>query len=212
MMLGYIADRKLREFFASDTRISLIRKDDDHDRKKKGDLVVTYEREEFKIEVKSLQTNSIEVFDDRGREDITAERWIKRVIKLEKRYLENPDFAGFLKDRRSEGRYRGVVQCDASDRRSVKLRGGKKIDTTCLLVGEFDLLAAGLFAFREQWDFGFALNRDLPTSNYRKYSKAVQKQLLRSLVPVTWPLAPPFVADPFKLLETLYQERRRSKS
>ena len=64
MILGYLAEAKLREVLVGHGRASSFRKDDDHDRKKKGDLVVTYQGFEFKIEVKSLQTNTVEMLDE----------------------------------------------------------------------------------------------------------------------------------------------------
>lgn len=173
MMIGYLSEYKLRKIFQDNPRITFLRKDDDHDRKSKGDLIITYRGHEFKIEVKSLQTNMIQNLGN--------------------------------------GRFQGFVQCDASDRRRIKLPSGKTIETTCLLVGEFDILAVGLFGFQSRWDFGFALNRDLPRSAYRKYSPKVRQQLLKSLVPVSWPLEAPFVADPTLLFDRLIQERGRSK-
>ena len=147
MMLGYIAEAKLRELFVGDDRITAHRKDDDHDRNRKGDLVVTYKGAEFKFEAKALQTNSIRVFDDRQTEQPTAEMWLRKIVKLEKRYLENPTFTEFWEVRRLDAKYSGAVQCDASDKRSVPLPGGRTVQTTCLLVGEFDILAAAAFGF-----------------------------------------------------------------
>ena len=63
IILGYLAEAKLREILAVHGRATAFRKDDDHDRKKKGDLVLTYQGFEFKVEVKSLQTNSVEILD-----------------------------------------------------------------------------------------------------------------------------------------------------
>jgi len=171
MLIGYIAERKLRDFFEADGRASNLHKDDDHDRKKKGDLVITYKGLEFRIEVKSLQTNSIKTSDD-GKT------------------------------------YTGKVQCDASDKRTITLPNGQSISTTCLQINEFDILAAGLFAFEEQWIFGFALNRDLPRSPYKKYPEEVRNMLLKTLIPVTWPLSDPFISDPFPLLDQLVKERQ----
>ncbi len=101
----------------------------------------------------------------------------------------------------------GRAQVDASDRRPVKLNNGRTLETTLLLFGGFDILAVNCHAFRERWDFVFALNRDLPASTYKKYTKAQRIQLISSLVPVTWPPEPPFVSDPFPLIERLYLER-----
>lgn len=107
------------------------------------------------------------------------------------------------------GRFSGKVQCDASDRRTIKLPNGSTITTTCLCVGEFDLLAANLFSFEKKWRFIFALNRDLPRSTYRKYRPKQRQYLLASLVPVTWPPEPPFYDEPFRLMDRLVEERVR---
>ena len=168
IMLGYVAEHKMRQVFLNDPRIIAARKDDDHDRKKKGDLVVSYRGLEFLIELKSLQTNSI-----------------RKVGDL----------------------LTGKAQCDASDRRPVTFPNGKRLETTCLRVGEFDLLAVNLFAFEDRWVFSYALNRDLPRSTFANYTKYQRSHLLASLVPVTWPPQPPFYADPFKLLDSLVSER-----
>jgi len=164
LMLGYIAEYKLRKTCFSDPVFEGIHKADDHDRSRKGDLTVTYKGREFRIECKSLQTNSIK--------------------------------------KTGEG-YEGTYQCDASDRRMVKLRGGKKIETTCLLVGDFDIIAVSLFSFEETWRFAFALNEDLPRSTFRKYPPSIRRQLLATLMPISWPLKPPYIESPVPLLERL---------
>jgi len=42
MLVGYLAERKLWDLFVKDNRVDQLRKDDDHDRTKKGDLVFFY--------------------------------------------------------------------------------------------------------------------------------------------------------------------------
>ena len=59
MLFGYVAEVKLRQQIGGNDQVTNMVKDDDHDRKKKGDLRVTYRGREFITEVKSLQTNSI---------------------------------------------------------------------------------------------------------------------------------------------------------
>jgi len=54
--------------------------------------------------------------------------------------------------------------------------------------------------------FCFALNRDLPGSTYRKYPPEAQKQLLATLMPVSWPLQSPYTQSPIPLLERLLSE------
>lgn len=78
---GYISEYKLRKFFASDKRISNIRKYDDHDRSRKSDIVFTYKGEDISVEVKSLQTNSIRkegnVFSGKTQVDASDKRPVK---------------------------------------------------------------------------------------------------------------------------------------
>ncbi|MCY3934754.1 MAG: restriction endonuclease [Chloroflexi bacterium] len=99
--------------------------------------------------------------------------------------------------------YTGRVQVDASDRRSVTFPNGSSIDTTCLLIGGFDILAVNLFQFRKEWDFGFIRNSDLPRTKYRKYTNYQRKHLLATTIQVTWPLSPPFVESPFDLMDSI---------
>lgn len=57
ILLGYIAEKKFHDNFLNHPDITDKRKDDDHDRKKKGDRRIVYKGRTFLIEVKSLQTN-----------------------------------------------------------------------------------------------------------------------------------------------------------
>ncbi len=59
MILGYVAEFKAQELFASIPEIKDLGKDDDHDRKKKGDRRILYKGRTLKVEVKSLQTNTV---------------------------------------------------------------------------------------------------------------------------------------------------------
>jgi len=216
ILAGYIAERKLWDWFASDGRVGSIRKDDDHDRAQKGDLVVTYKGFDFRIEVKSLQTNSIEIFDPE------TGKWLKKVVqepsvrqaggkRQRRKWIESEPFKVLWRKGSDDAIYRGGVQCDASDRRIIAV-AGQQVNTTNLLVGEFEILAAGLFAFREKWDFGFILNRNLPRSTYAKYPEEVRNQLIKTMIPVTWPLPENFVSDPFILLDQLVTEKALSPS
>lgn len=169
MLLGYVAEYKLRTmWFAGRAEVTHYVKHDDHNRKKKGDLVVTYKGQTFTVESKSLQTNSVRTVGD---------------IKV------------------------GTAQCDASDKRTLTFPDGTTLATTCLLAGEFDILAVNLFAFGHDWRFAFAKNRDLPRSTHKKYTPEQRSQLLASLVPVTWPPRPPFRDEPYTLMDELITHR-----
>ncbi len=207
MVLGYLAEAKLKEILEGHGRASAFRKEDDHDRKKKGDLVVTYQGFEFKVEVKSLQTNSVEILDEE-HSTASEEKWIRKILKKKGRGQANPGYIPVWNRRRLEGRYRGQFQCDASDKRPVIFPDGSTLQTTNLLFGEFHILAAGLFAFREKWDFGFALNSQLPASTNMEYPEYQRSKLITSMISVMWPLAAPFVSDIYALLDELVAEEK----
>lgn len=173
MLFGYVAEFQFSKIWLVHPDVSYAIKPDDHNRKKKGDRVIIYKDEEFSIEVKSLQTNTIE--------------------------------------KRLNGKWFGKAQCDGSDRRIVQFKDGTELNTTCLLCGEFDLLAINCFGFEGKWDFAFCKNADLPRSNFSKYTPTQRQQLLASLVPVTWPPEPPFYADPFKILDEIAKDRKKCK-
>lgn len=165
ILLGYVAEKKFHNSFLNHPAISEAMKDDDHDRRKKGDRRIIYKAKSLIIEVKSLQTNSVI--------HLGADSW------------------------------KGKAQVDASDSRVVTLPDGSTLKTTCLLRGEFDLLAVNCFAFGETWRFAFVLNEDLPQNTYKKYTEYQRAHLLPSLIPIEWPLRPPFKENPFELLDRL---------
>ncbi len=64
MVFGYVAEIKLRQLLEQNPLVSLIVKDNDHDRTRKADLRIRYRDVEFRLESKSLQTNSIKKLPD----------------------------------------------------------------------------------------------------------------------------------------------------
>ena len=111
------------------------------------------------------------------------------------------------KVRKDDSGFRGTFQCNASDAREVTLPNGERLTTNCLVVGEFDVLAVSLFAFERQWRFAFARNSDLPRSTWSKYTPAQREFLLKSSMTITWPLAAPYHADLFIVLDSILRER-----
>jgi hypothetical protein len=105
--------------------------------------------------------------------------------------------------RKTESGYLGTFQCDASDRRQVRFPKGGVVETTCLLVGGFDLLAVNLFGFGNKWRFAFAKNQDLPRTTHKKYKPNQRKNLLATSMRITWPLGSPFREEPFTLLDEI---------
>jgi hypothetical protein len=106
--------------------------------------------------------------------------------------------------------FTGLFQCDASDRRPVTLPNGEEVETTCLVVGGFDLLAVNLFEFGQEWRFAFARNESLPRTTSKKYTPTQQQYLLKSGMPISWPLKPPYETEPFRLLDEIVAEKKRA--
>lgn len=166
-LFGYVSEYKARTYFEGHKDIERLKKYDDHDRKSKGDISFVYKGKEFKIEAKSLQTNSV-----------------KRI---------------------GDSSWTGKFQCDASDRRKILLPNGNTVNTTCLAVGEFDIVAVSLYAFGDEWKFAFAKNCDLPHPNNRSRNvdEADRAYLIKTLIDITWPLTPPFTTDVYALLDSM---------
>lgn len=101
----------------------------------------------------------------------------------------------------------GTFQCNASDSRPIPLPcGGPPLKTNCLAVGGFDVLAVGLFGFGQEWRFGFAKNSDLPRSTFPKYTEDQRRYLLKSAMPICWPLKPPYSADLLAVLDSILRQ------
>lgn len=64
MIMGYLAEIKLKNIWFEDNRINNIYKADDHNRDIKADWIINYNEHEFTIEVKSVQTNSIRTLNE----------------------------------------------------------------------------------------------------------------------------------------------------
>jgi hypothetical protein len=97
--------------------------------------------------------------------------------------------------------FKAGIQCDGSDRRPVILPNGHRIETTNYVAGEFMVLATPLHAFTGRWDFAFRLNSTLDRTTSAKYTAEDQRYLLKTMVPITWPLQEPWSADLFGLLD-----------
>lgn len=92
------------------------------------------------------------------------------------------------------------VQCDGSDRRRVTLPNGHTVETTNYVTGEFMVLATPLHAFTGKWDFAFRLNSTLERTTYAKYAPEDREYLLKTTVPISWPLEGPWTTELFALL------------
>jgi hypothetical protein len=134
--------------------------------------------------------------------------WQRKMLKQSGPGKPHPDYLPVWEKHRMAARFRGQFQCDASDRRKVKFPDKSVLETTNLLFGEFHILAAGLFAFREKWEFAFALNRDLPKSTNPAYTEYQRERLISGMIGIAWPVQPPFTLDLYELLDKLVEEEK----
>lgn len=91
------------------------------------------------------------------------------------------------------------------------------METTCLLVGEFDLLAVNLHGFYGEWVFAFAKNADLPRVNgirgkAKSYTELQLSSLLATMMPMADPPIAPYRMEPWSLLDELIDERAEGKA
>ncbi len=209
MIVGYLAEAKLREILTSQGKATNFDKHDDHDRTKKGDLVLKYRAIDWKIEVKLLDTNEVKLLVP-SPNDAEVGRWVPKVIQQTGPGRANPEYELEWPQHGQTGRYRGKFQCNGSDKREVKFQDGTTLRTNLLQFGEFDILAVALFPFFERWEFAYALNRDLPQSRGRDYTPEQRAKLILSGISITWPLPQPFTTDLYSLLDKLADDPNRT--
>jgi hypothetical protein len=100
------------------------------------------------------------------------------------------------------GRFTAGIQCDGSDKRRVRLPNGHEYETTNYVAGEFMVLATPLHPFERKWDFAFRLNSTLPRTTSNKYAEEDREFLLKTMVPITWPIEEPWTTDLLGLLDS----------
>jgi len=222
---GYVAEKILRDVLNNSGKVESIHRDDDHKRDKRGDFLVKYRGETLGIEVKSIQSGSIKILSsaEGGRET-----WVPKFVRIEtepdvppdriplakdgkpkkyKKTVENPDFARELLKSGVGARLRATVQVDGSDSTAKTSAGGEDLGSTVnYVVGGFEILAVSYFSMFDRWEFGFALNEDLPRKEMKDGSQSAH--LLKNSFQVEWPSRAPFTNDLFSLLDRLIEERR----
>lgn len=85
IMLGYVAEKKFHDTYLEHPDITEKGKDDDHDRKKKGDRRIIYKGKTLTIEIKSLQTGMVK--------KVGEDEWIGKaqVDASDRRIVKFPD-------------------------------------------------------------------------------------------------------------------------
>ena len=134
---------------------------------------------------------------DRSKKGDLSCIYKERPIRVESKSLQTATI-----EETADG-FTAKAQVDASDRRKLRMPDGSVVETTCLLVGEFDLLAVSLFQYFGEWKYVFAKNSDLPRTTWRGYSEEQRKHLLATTVRINWPPKGIFRADPTALLDEI---------
>ncbi len=83
ILLGYVAEKKFHDAFLEHPEIEEKEKDDDHNRKKKGDRRIKYKGQTLTIEVKSLQTAMVKnLGNDRWEGKAQVDGSDRRIVKF----------------------------------------------------------------------------------------------------------------------------------
>jgi hypothetical protein len=182
-IFGYVAEERLREMYLEDDpRVENLRSPEDQDSADKGDWAFTWRDAPMKIEVKSLQTHTINAVD-------TAQTELVDEDKESVQYR-----AGF--------HLKGT-----SDQRTIQY-SGEEYRTTLMNLEDtdIDLMAVNLYKIKDKWDFAFLKVDDLPRSK-GNYPEGLRQKLARSQIRLTIPLREPFTADLYGLMDEVLEER-----
>lgn len=139
---------------------------------------------------------------DRGHKNDLVIEYKGKTITVEIKSLQTNSIR-----RLEDGSCSGTFQCDASDRRTIKLADGSEVTTTCLRYGDFDIVAINLFYFHNKWEFAFARNKDLPCSQSTKYPQEIRESLIKSSIRISDDIPSPFTSDPITLFEEILKEK-----
>jgi hypothetical protein len=180
---GYVAEERLREMYLeNDDRVENLRSPADQDSADKGDWAFDWRGEPMKIEVKSLQTHTIEEV--------------------------NKDQTTIGDGENEPVRYRaGFHLKGTSDQRKLKY-DGEQYETTLMNVvdTDVDIMAVNLYKLKDEWDFAFIRVEDLPRSK-GNYPEGLRQQLARSQIKVQVPLQEPFCDDLYGMMDSILEER-----
>lgn len=99
------------------------------------------------------------------------------------------------------GVFRCNLQNDASDSWTILLPDGSTVQTTCYLIGKYDILAVGLQPFTGTFEYAFKKNKDLTRTTSRKYTDYQKHHLLSTTERLFWPLDSGWTTEFLLLLE-----------
>ncbi|WP_135823478.1 hypothetical protein [Halorussus ruber] len=181
-IFGYVAEERVREMYLEDCAdIENIRTPKDQDSADKGDWAFQYNGEPMKIEVKSLQTHTIEKVDSH---QTTLDNGSKGIEWK----------AGF--------HIKGT-----SDQRVIT-HEGDEYETTLMDVEktDIDIMAINLYRLEDEWRFAFVKIEDLPRSG-GNYPEGLREKLAKSVPKLTVPLEDPYTDDPYELMDEILEDR-----
>lgn len=183
VIVGYMAEKKLKQLLESDSRFIVKGKPDDHDRKIKCDLIVEYRGRDFRFESKSLQSTLIKP-------------------SLNKKYELEAKVQCDASD------CRDILLPNGEIVNTTCLQYG---DFDILAVNMYMFHQRWEFAFALNEDLpqstfkGGRKKKDGTTTPI--ISDEALKYLMKSLITITYPVSTPFVTDPCVLLDRLIERR-----
>ncbi len=183
VIVGYLAEKKLRQLLEKDDRIIIKGKPDDHDRKIKCDLIIEYKGRDFRFECKSLQSTQIKPSTDSKYEyKATVQCDASDCRKIE---LPNGEIV--------------TTTC---------LQYG---DFDILAVNMYMFNHRWEFAFALNEDIphstykGGRIQKD--GTKTPSISDDSLRYLMKTSINITYPIDAPFVSDPIELLDELIKRR-----
>jgi len=182
---GYVAEERLREMYLEDdNRVDNLRSPEDQDAEDKGDWAFTWRGNPMKIEVKSLQTHTIEAVESN---QATLEEEIES----------------------SSVQYTAGFHLKGSSDQRTEVYEGEEYQTTLMNIAksDIDIMAVNLYKIKDEWEFAFLKVEDLPRSK-GNYPDGLRKQLARSQIKVTIPFQDPFTDDLYGLMDEVLRERQ----
>lgn len=183
VIVGYLAEKKLRQLLEQDDRITIKGKPDDHDRNIKCDLIVEYKGREFRFESKSLQST---------------------LIKPSK----NPKYVYTAKVQCDASDCRAITLPNGETVETTCLQYG---DFDILAVNMYMFNHEWEFAFTLNEDIphsDFKGGRKKKNGTITPIiSDDSLQYLMKTTVDITYPIDTPFVSDPIVLLDELIKRR-----
>lgn len=184
-VVGYVSEKRLQELLLEEhPDVEGIWSPEDQNTDEKGDIGIEYKGGPIRIEVKSLQTRTIQHVDQESTQSTLSGETDPQLEWKAKTHIKG-----------------------SSDPREVEYEGVQ--DTTVALNVEnpgFDILAVSLFFFDYDWEFAFIRPEDLSRSQKRGWPDEMREKFAVSKPKVTKPPTGDWTEDLFGLMDEIIED------